>query len=64
MKVLLSNNFSIVNQCNCYQICYRKSNFVTISRDMQYFGLETFRGYKIFRKWSNREIAKLSTREI
>ena len=34
----LNINFSIVNQCNCYQICYRNFNFVTISRDMQYTG--------------------------
>ena len=34
MKVSLNINFSIVNQCNCYQICYRNSNFVIISRDM------------------------------
>ena len=26
----------IVNQCNCYQTCYRNSNFLTISRDMRY----------------------------
>ena len=26
------NNFFIVNQCNCYQICYRNSNFVTTSK--------------------------------
>ena len=30
----------IVNQCNCYQICYIMSNFVTISRDMQYTGIK------------------------
>ena len=29
-------NFSIVNQFNSYQICYRNPNFVTISRDMRY----------------------------
>ena len=29
-------NCFTVNQYNCYQICYRNSNFVTISRDMRY----------------------------
>ena len=33
-KVSLNINFSIVNECNCYQICYRNSNPVTISREM------------------------------
>ena len=36
---LIEYQFSIANQCNCYQICYRNSNFVTISRDMQYTGI-------------------------
>ena len=31
-KVTLNNNFFIVNQCNCYQICYRNSYFVTTSK--------------------------------
>ena len=38
-KVSLNTNFSIVNQCNYYQIWYRNSNFVTISRDMRYKGI-------------------------
>ena len=46
MKFSFNVNVSIVNQCNCYQICYRKSNFVTISRDMQDMGIKM-----IF--WSN-----------
>ena len=29
----------IVNQCNCYETCYRNSNFVTISRDMRHTGI-------------------------
>ena len=29
----------IVNQCNCYETCYRNSNFVAISRDMRYTGI-------------------------
>ena len=37
-KVLLNNNFSIANKCNCYQICCRNSNFVTISTYMRYTG--------------------------
>ena len=35
-QVSLNIKCSIVDQCNCYQIWYRNSNFVTISRDMQY----------------------------
>ena len=35
----MNNNFSIANQCNCYQICYRNSNFITISRDMRCTGI-------------------------
>ena len=27
MKASLNINFFIVNQCNCYRICYRNSNF-------------------------------------
>ena len=34
MKVSLNINFSIVNQYNCYQICYRNSNFITLSRNV------------------------------
>ena len=30
--------FSVVNQGDCYEICYRNSNVVTINRDMQLTG--------------------------
>ena len=39
MKVSLNINFSIVKKCNCCQICYRNSNFVTMSRDIRYTGI-------------------------
>ena len=32
----MNTNFSIVNQFNCYQVCYRKSGFVTLCNNMQY----------------------------
>ena len=35
----ISLNFSIVNQFNCPQICFRNSDFVTICRDMRYTGI-------------------------
>ena len=36
----MNNNLSIANQCNCYQICYRNSNFITISKDMRCTGIK------------------------
>ena len=38
-KVSLNIFFSTVNECNCNQICYRNSNFVTICRDVRYTGI-------------------------
>ena len=38
-KVSLNINFSIINQCDCYEICYRNSSFIAISRDMLYMGI-------------------------
>ena len=38
-KSLIEYQFFIVNECNCCQICYRNSNFVTISRHMRYVGI-------------------------
>ena len=35
-KVSSNNIFSIVIKGKCYQICYRNSNFVTISKYMRY----------------------------
>ena len=55
MKVSLNINFSVVNQCNCYQICYRNSDFVTISRDMRY----TVPQYHILIKYLEKENLKL-----
>ena len=36
MSVKIRNESLIEYQCNCYQMCYRNSNFLTISRDMRY----------------------------
>ena len=44
--VKIRNESLIEYQCNCYQICYRSSNFFTISRHMRYAGINI-----IF--WSN-----------
>ena len=33
-KSFVEHQFSIVNQSNCYQMCYRISKFVNISSDM------------------------------
>ena len=39
IKLSMNINFFIVNQCNCYQICNRTSNFVIISRAIQCTGI-------------------------
>ena len=55
-EVSLNNNFSIVDPCNCYQICYRNYNFITVSRDMRYTGINTILWWMIKKK----KITKLS----
>ena len=55
-KSLIQHYFFIVSQCNCYHICYRNSNFVTVSRDMLYTDIS------VSILWSNISKKRISNR--
>ena len=57
ISVKIRNESLIVNQCNCYQTCYRNSNFLTISGDMRYASI-------IILIWLNIREKESQTRQV